>query len=57
MRERGAIYFPFAIAVVLPPAGFILGAGTVAEGNRNLGVRLMAIAVLAAAIWAFLFVG
>lgn len=57
MRERGAIYFPFAIALVLPPAGFILGAVTVAEGNRNLGVRLMAIAVLAAAIWAFLFVG
>jgi hypothetical protein len=54
IRKRSAIYFPFAIAVVLPPAGFILGAATAAEGDRDLGVRLMVIAALAAAIWTFL---
>lgn len=55
IRNRSAPYFPFAIAVILPPAGFILGAVAMAEGDRELGRRLMVIAVLAAAVWAFLF--
>ena len=54
MRERAATILPFAIAVVLPPAGFILGFFEYAQQDRDLGVRLMVVAVLAAVVWAFL---
>jgi hypothetical protein len=48
--ERAAALFPFAIAVVLPPAGAVIG--IVALGSdRELGIRLIAVAVLAALIW------
>jgi len=46
--------FPFAIAVVLPPAGLILGFAAMQE-NRDLGLRVMAVAVLAAFVWGLLF--
>jgi hypothetical protein len=48
--------FPFAIAVVLPPAGLILGFVALQE-DRELGLRVMAVSVLAAVVWVLLFVG
>lgn len=55
MRARAAIYFPFLLAIALPPAGFILGAATAADKDRDLGVRLMVTAAVAAVIWGTLF--
>ena len=46
--------FPFAIAIVLPPAGLILGLAALQE-DRELGLRVMAVAVLAAVGWVLLF--
>ena len=46
--------FPFAIAVVLPPAGLVLGLAALQE-DRELGMRVVAVAVLAAVVWALLF--
>jgi hypothetical protein len=48
--------FPFAIAVVLPPAGLILGLAALQE-DRELGVRVIVVSVLAAVVWALLFLG
>jgi hypothetical protein len=47
--------FPFAIAVVLPPAGLIVGLAAIQE-DRELGLRVIAVAVLAAIVWALVFV-
>jgi hypothetical protein len=46
--------FPFAIAVVLPPAGLILGLAALRD-DRELGLRVIVVAVLAAVVWALLF--
>ena len=48
--------FPFAIAVVLPPAGLIVGLAALQE-DRVLGLRVIAVAVLAAVVVALLFLG
>lgn len=56
MRARAAEIFPFAIAVVLPPAGLVL-ALVAAEEDRDLAIRLGVVAVLAMAVWAFLLFG
>ena len=56
MRARAAEIFPFAIAVVLPPAGLVL-ALVALEEDRDLAVRLGIVAVLAGAVWAFLLFG
>lgn len=56
MRARAAEIFPFAIAVVLPPAGLVLALVAVEE-DRDLAIRLGVVAVLAAAVWAFLLLG
>ena len=50
MLERASVLFPFAIAVVLPPAGALIGLFTLRE-DRELGIRLIVVAVLAALIW------
>jgi hypothetical protein len=47
--ERAAEIFPFAVAVVLPPAGFLLGLITMQE-DRGQGTRLIVVASLAAVI-------
>jgi hypothetical protein len=54
--ERASQLFPFGIAVVLPPAGLILGLLNFQQGNKDLGMRLIAVSVLAAFVWVFLFV-
>jgi hypothetical protein len=48
--ERATALFPFAIAVVLPPAGALIGIFTL-DRDRELGIRLIVVAVLAALIW------
>ena len=52
MKTRAAWLLPFAIAIVLPPAGFIMGLITL-DQDRNLGVAQMVVALVAGGIWAF----
>jgi hypothetical protein len=56
MGERASNIFPFGIAVVLPPAGLILGLLNIQQGRRDLGIRLLVVSVLAAVVWVLLFV-
>lgn len=56
MSDRLAGIFPFMIAVVLPPAGLLLGLVEVKQ-DRELGIRLIVVAVLAAVVWTLLLVG
>ncbi|HVQ58912.1 MAG TPA: hypothetical protein VMS60_08410 [Solirubrobacterales bacterium] len=56
MGERASSLFPFGIAVVLPPAGLILGLLNIQQDDRELGFRLIAVSVLAAIVWVLLFV-
>jgi hypothetical protein len=53
--ERLSAIFPFLIAVLLPPAGVLLGLVEMRE-DRELGIRLIVVAVLAAVVWTLLFV-
>ena len=53
VRSRAAWLLPFAIAIVLPPAGFLLGLITL-DQDRQLGIWVMIGAVAAAGIWALL---
>jgi hypothetical protein len=55
--ERASTLFPFGIAVVLPPAGLLLGILNLLQDNRVLGIRLILVSLLAAVIWVLLFVG
>ena len=54
MGERATRIFPFAIAVLFPPAGLFLGIVGL-EKERELGIRLIVVSVLAAVVWALLF--
>lgn len=55
MGEQANRIFPFAIAVVLPPAGLVMGLVTMQQ-DRDLGLRLVVTAALAAVIWTLLIV-
>jgi hypothetical protein len=55
MGGQIAKLFPFGIAVVLPPAGLILGLAALQQ-DRDLGVRVIAVSLLAAVVWVLLFV-
>jgi hypothetical protein len=57
MGERASTLFPFGIAVVLPPAGFLLGLLNIQQDDRDLGIRLIAVSLLSAVVWVLLFVG
>jgi hypothetical protein len=50
MLDRAAALFPFAIAVVLPPAGALMGILAL-ERDREFGIRMILVAVLAAIVW------
>jgi hypothetical protein len=52
--ERANAIFPFAVAVVLPPAGVLLGLVERKE-DAALGNRLIVISLLAAVVWTLLF--
>jgi 4-amino-4-deoxy-L-arabinose transferase-like glycosyltransferase len=54
--ERASTLFPFGIAVVLPPAGLLLGLLNIQQDQRDLGIRLIVVSILAAVVWALLFV-
>jgi hypothetical protein len=54
MGERITRSFPFVIAVILPPAGVILGFVEMQQ-DREAGVRLIVVSLLAAVVWASLF--
>lgn len=55
MGERASLYLPFAIAVLLPPAGLVLGLIGLQE-ERDRGVRLIVVSLLAALVWALLLI-
>jgi hypothetical protein len=57
MGERASNIFPFGIAVVLPPAGLLLGLLNLQQDKRDLGIRLIVVSLLAAVVWVLLFVG
>jgi hypothetical protein len=54
--ERASNLFPFGIAVVLPPAGLLLGFLNIQQDERDLGIRLIVVSILAAVVWVLLFV-
>lgn len=56
MTSRLASLLPFAIAIFLPPAGLILGLVELQQ-DRQEGIRLIAVALLAAVVWVLLFAG
>jgi hypothetical protein len=56
MGQRAAAIFPFAIAVVLPPAGALIGIYALGA-DRELGIRLIVVAALAMLVWIFLILG
>ena len=55
MGERATSLFPFGIAVVLPPAGLILGLLELQQDREN-RLRLIGVSALAAVVWVLLFV-
>jgi hypothetical protein len=54
MSDWLAGLFPFVIAVLLPPAGVLLGLVEIRQ-DRELGIRLIAVSLLAAVVWLLLF--
>jgi uncharacterized membrane protein YozB (DUF420 family) len=56
MGQRASNLFPFGIAIVLPPAGVLIGLLNIQQGDRELGMRVIAVALLAAIVWVLLFV-
>lgn len=52
MKQRANVFFPYAIALALPPAGAVLAAAAYSnDDDRDLGVRLLITAVLGACVW------
>jgi hypothetical protein len=56
VANRLSAVLPFAIAIFLPPAGLILGLVELQQ-DRQMGARLIAVALLAALVWVLLFAG
>ncbi len=56
MGERASSLFPFGIAIVLPPAGVLIGLLNIQQGDRDQGMRLIAVSLLATIVWVLLFV-
>jgi hypothetical protein len=52
--ERLTAIFPFLIAVILPPAGLLIGLSQLRR-ERELGIRLIVVSLLAAVVWVLLF--
>ena len=53
MGERLGEYFPYILAVLFPPVGVLLGAVEFPK-DRDQGMRLITVSVLAALVWALL---
>jgi hypothetical protein len=56
VKDRAASIFPFVIAIALPPAGLILGVFQMTQEDRELGMRIAAVAILAMIVWAWLLI-
>jgi len=52
---RLAVVFPFLLAILLPPAGLLIGLSQL-DKDRELGMRLIAVTLLASVVWVFLIV-
>ncbi len=57
MGARAAKIMPFAIAVLLPPAGLLLGLLQLTQPDRDRGIRIIAVSLLAGALWWLLLTG
>ena len=55
MLARLAVVFPFLLAILLPPAGLLIGLSQL-DKDRELGMRLIAVTLLASVVWVFLIV-
>lgn len=53
LKQKATEIFPFAIGVILPPAGILLGLIT-AQENHDLGLRIIGVSVLALVVWVLL---
>ena len=56
MGQLASDIYPYAIAVLLPPAGLILGLVALDE-ERGLGLRLIGVALLAGMVWSLVLLG
>lgn len=56
MGDRLTAIFPFLIAVVLPPAGLLIGLSQL-QRERELGIRLIVVSLLAVVVWVLLLTG
>ncbi len=56
MGERLTAIFPFLIPVVLPPAGLLIGLSQL-QRERELGIRLIVVSLLAVVVWVLLLTG
>ena len=54
MAERVNAYFPFVLAVLFPPVGVLLGAVEWPK-DRAVAMQLITVSLLAAVVWALLF--
>lgn len=55
MGERLSAYFPFILAVLMPPVGVLLGVIEM-QKDRELGMRIVVVALLAVVVWTLLFI-
>ena len=55
MGERFTVYLPFILAVLFPPVGLLLGVVGLQGEERDTGIRLIVVSLLAGVVWALLF--
>lgn len=55
MKERLVAWFPFVLALLLPVAGLVYGVIRIGAGDRDLGLRIIGVAVVAATVQALIF--
>ncbi len=53
MGERLGSYIPFILAVLFPPVGLLLGAIGL-QHDRDTGIRLIVVSLLALVVWVLL---
>jgi hypothetical protein len=55
MSERIVAWFPFVIAVLLPLAGLVYGLVQIGMGERDFGLRIMGVSIVAGVAQALIF--
>ena len=53
IKQSATEIFPFAIGIILPPAGIVLGL-VASQQDQDLGFRIIGVSVLALIVWALL---